>query len=123
MQTLIENTDDRLMEWLIDDTKDAKRAPEVAAWLVCGPLPLIEIIAMRRARMRSEGASEGHADVYASASVLYDLGRVAGIAGPVEFVDGMLWLKESHHQVILDWIRAEQFRRAGLVDDRLEAVA
>ncbi|WP_188756916.1 hypothetical protein [Microbacterium lacticum] len=123
MQILIDNTDDRLMEWLIDDTKDAKRAPEVAAWLVCGPLPLAEIISMRKARMTADGASTEHADIYASASVLYDLGRVAGIAGPVEYVNGMLWLKESHHQVILDWIRAEQFRRAGLVDDAVEAVA
>lgn len=122
MQTLIDNTNDRLVEWLIDDTKDAKRAPEVAAWLVCGPLPLIEIVAMRKDRMRSEGASEEHANIYAPASVLYDLGRVAGIAGPVEYLDGMLWLKESHHQVILDWIRAEQFRRVGLVDDGPEAV-
>ncbi|MCK8608877.1 hypothetical protein [Agromyces sp. C10] len=123
MQTLIDNADDRLMEWLIDDTKDAKRAPEVAAWLVCGPLPLTEIISMRNERMRSEGASQDHADIYAPASVLYDLGRVAGLAGPVEYVHGMLWLKESHHQVILDWIRAEQFRRAGLVDDSRQAVA
>lgn len=123
MQALIDNTDHRLMEWLIDDTKDAKRAPEVAAWLVCGPLPLVEIISMRKERMRSEGASEEHANIYAPASVLYDLGRVAGIPGPVEYIDGMLWLKEWHHQTILDWIRSEQFRRAGLVDASRAAIA
>ena len=122
MQTLTDNTDDRLMEWLIDDTKDAKRAPEVAAWLVCGPLPLAEIIAMRKERMLGDGASPEHAEFYAAPSVMYDLGRVAGIAGPVEYENGLMWLKESHHQVVLDWIRQEQFRSAGLVDPLAEAV-
>lgn len=122
-QELTNSPDGQLLTWLIEDTKDAKRAPEIPAWLVCGPLPLSEIISMRNERLRSEGASQTQADSYSSASVLYDLGRVAGHSGPVEYTRGMLRLKDSYQQLILGWIWAEQYRRFGPIDDASESVS
>lgn len=58
MTSTTNNTNtERYAEQLARDTRDAKRAPEIAAWLRLGPLQLPEIIELRRDRLVEGGRS------------------------------------------------------------------
>lgn len=41
---------------------------------------------------------------------MYDIGRIAGLGGPVEFDGGQLWLNEEHRAAIYAWVRGDAFR-------------
>lgn len=99
-----DNTDRRAHQ-LAKDIADAKRAPEIAAWLRLGPLHIPEIISLRRDRLMEQGRTLEQAEFYASASVMWDLRSVAGIGGPVEYRDGLLWLNEDHRAAVDAWVR------------------
>ncbi|MBD8012819.1 hypothetical protein H9633_10975 [Microbacterium sp. Re1] len=101
------NQNDRHAEQLARDTRRAKRAPEIAAWLRLGPLYLPEVIALRRDRLMERGRSLEEAESYASSSVMWDLHAVAGVGGPVRYVDGLLWLNEDHRAAIDAWVRED----------------
>ncbi|MEW1991224.1 hypothetical protein [Microbacterium sp. NPDC078849] len=105
---------------LSKDVADAKRAPEIAAWLRLGPLPIPEIIGFRRERMIESGMIDYQADWYSTASVMHDLGRIAGVGGPVEYRDGLLWLNESHRDLIDAWVREDAFRQFSIAPDDLD---
>ncbi|MFE7197581.1 hypothetical protein [Microbacterium oxydans] len=108
------DNNDRRAQQLANDVKDAKRALEIAAWLRLGPLPIPEIIGFRRDRMIASGMTENQADWYSTASVMHDLGRIAGVGGPVEYRDGLLWLNESHRDLIDAWVREDAFRQSSI---------
>ncbi|MEV7826439.1 hypothetical protein [Microbacterium enclense] len=95
---------------LAADTKDAKRAPEIAAWLRLGPLMVDDIVEMRRERMLGNGMTPVVAQMYSTASVMHDLGRLAGLGGPVEYQGGLLWLNETHRAAIDAWVREDADR-------------
>lgn len=115
-----DNTNNRHAQQLAKDIADAKRAPEIAAWLRLGPLHLPEIIAFRRDRLIERGRSEEQADAYASASVMWDLRSVAGVGGPVEYRGGLLWLNEDHRAAIDAWVRNDAGRGISLAPDEGE---
>jgi hypothetical protein len=117
----INDKNDRHAHQLANDVRDAKRAPEIAAWLRLGPLPIPEIIGFRRDRMIESGMIDYQADWYSTASVMHDLGRIAGVGGPVEYRDGLLWLNESHRDVIDAWVRQDAFRSFSIAPDDMDA--
>ncbi|AZS44054.1 hypothetical protein BWL13_01636 [Microbacterium oleivorans] len=90
--------------------RDAKRAPEIPAWLRLGPLPVRKIVKIRRRRLIQGGMSRKMADWYAPASVMHDLARVAGMGGVVEFRGDVLVLREEKRPLIDAWVRSEAER-------------
>ena len=92
------------------EIRDAKRAPEIAAWLRLGPLPLRKIIKFRRRRIIQSGASRDVADWYAPASVAWDLARVAGMGGVVVLDGDQLRLREDKRHLIDDWVKRDAER-------------
>lgn len=105
-----DNNDGRYAQQLAKDISDAKRAPEIAAWLRLGPLYLQELVAMRRERLVERGYADEHGEARAAESVLYDLGRVAGLGGPVQFDGSQFHLDESRRAVIDTWVREDAHR-------------
>lgn len=90
--------DAKRLEWLYNDTADAKRAPELCIdILVLGPLT-IEELAVNRANRR------GCDHRRALDSVLYDLGRISGLGGPVEYEGGFLKFRPEHRRAVLEWL-------------------
>ncbi|MFK3836630.1 hypothetical protein [Microbacterium sp. NPDC087868] len=102
-----DNNDARYAEQLAKDTADAKRAPEIAAWLRLGPLYLQELVGFRRDRLVNQGHPDERVEARAAESVLYDLGRVAGLGGPVQFDGSQFHLDESRRAVIDAWVRED----------------
>ena len=98
--------DAKRLEWLYRDVADAKRAPELAVWiLVLGPVSLDQLVAMRRDQ-------HGYSLYHAQMSVMYDLGRIAGLGGPVEYGGGLFYFKEEHKRAVLEWVYNEQVSSA-----------
>lgn len=110
-------------EQFAKDIADAKRAPEIPAWLRLGPLCLQELIGFRRDRLIDQGYSTEHVDARAAESVLYDLGRVGGLGGPVVFDGSQFHLDESRRVVIDAWVREDALRRGGICPDDLDGAA
>lgn len=104
------NTDNQYAEQLARDTRDAKRAPEIPAWLRLGPRHLQELVEFRRERLIDDGFPEERADSRAVESVLHDLGRVGGLGGPVLFDGSRFYLDESRRAVIDAWVREDAER-------------
>lgn len=99
--------DAKRLGWLYDGVADAKTAPELAVWiLVLGPVTLDELVAMRQQRAQCE-------DYYARMSVVYDLGRISGLGGPVEYEGGLFHFNDEHKRAVLEWLY--DFQVAGLV--------
>lgn len=95
------------LEALYAEAADAKRAPELAVWiLVLGPVTLDELVTLRRDRL-------GCSDDYARMSVMYDLGRISGLGGPVEYGGGLFYFNDEHKRAVLEWLY--DFQVAGLV--------
>ncbi|EYT58585.1 hypothetical protein [Microbacterium sp. UCD-TDU] len=117
-----DNNDARYAEQLAKDTADAKRAPEIAAWLRLGPLYFQEIVGFRRDRLIEQGYSTERVEARAAESVLHDLGRVGGQGGPVVFEGSQFHLDESRRAVIDAWVREDAFRQAGITSDDLDGV-
>ncbi|MFG6476386.1 hypothetical protein ACFXP7_08335 [Microbacterium sp. P06] len=97
-------------EQLARDTRDAKRAPEIAAWLRLGPLYFQEIIAFRRDRLVEQGYDEATVTARATESVLHDLGRVGGLGGPVVFDGQTFSLNEERRAAVDAWVREDAER-------------
>lgn len=122
MNTTINDTmtaDDTMrLEWLYNSTADAKRAPELCIdILVLGPLT-VEELAVNRADRR------GCEHRRALESVLYDLGRISGLGGPVEYEGGFLKFRPEHRRAVWEWLYNDQvdgvirnFGRLSLDDD------
>ena len=85
------------LEALYQEAADAKRAPELAVWiLVLGPVTLDELVTLRRDRL-------GCSSDYARMSVMYDLGRISGLGGPVEYGGGLFYFNDEHKRAVLEW--------------------
>ncbi len=41
-------------------------------------------------------------------SVLYDLGRISGLGGPVEYEGGFLKFRPEHRRAVLEWLYNDQ---------------
>ncbi|MGN7969110.1 hypothetical protein [Microbacterium sp. 22296] len=95
---------------LATDTKDAKRAPEVAAWLRLGPRYLQELVEFRRERLLGQGYPEEHVEARAAESVLHDLGRIGGQGGAVRFDGSQFYLDEARRAQIDAWVREDAER-------------
>lgn len=106
-----DNNDTRYAEQLAKDIADAKRAPEIAAWLRLGPLYFQELVGLRRDRLIEQGYSSERVEARAAESVLYDLGRVGGSGGPVLLEGSQFHLDENRRAVIDAWVREDAFRR------------
>lgn len=96
-------TDDaKRLEALYGEAADAKRAPELALWvLTLGPVTLDELVTLRRDRL-------GCSDDYARMSVVYDLGRISGLGGPVEYGGGLFYFNDEHKRAVLEWLYDDQ---------------
>ncbi|MEJ1088319.1 hypothetical protein WDU99_08320 [Microbacterium sp. Mu-80] len=95
------------LEALYEEAADAKRAPELAVWvLALGPIALDELVSLRRDRL-------GCGIEYARMSVMYDLGRISGLGGPVEYGGGLFYFNDEHKRAVLEWLY--NFQVAGLV--------
>ena len=105
-----DDNNDRYAEQLAKDIADAKRAPEIAAWLRLGPLYFQEIVGFRRDRLIEQGYSTERVEARAAESVLHDLGRVGGQGGPVVFDGSQFHLDESRRGVIDAWVREDALR-------------
>lgn len=89
--------DAKRLEVLYSEAADAKRAPELAVWiLVLGPVTLDELVTLRRDRL-------GCSTDYAQMSVMYDLGRISGLGGPVEYGGGLFYFNDEHKRAVLEW--------------------
>lgn len=102
MNTTINDTmtaDDTMrLEWLYNSTADAKRAPELCIdILVLGPVTIEELAANRANRRGCEYQR-------ALETVLYDLGRISGLGGPVEYEGGFLTIRPEHKRAVLEWL-------------------
>ncbi len=102
MNTPINDTmtteDAKRLEWLYNDTADAKRAPELCIdILVLGPVTIEELAANRSNRRGCEYQR-------ALETVLYDLGRISGLGGPVEYEGGLLTIRPEHKRAVLEWL-------------------
>lgn len=106
-----DNNDVRYAEQLAKDTADAKRAPEIAAWLRLGPLYFQDLIGFRRDRLIEQGYSTERVEARATESVLYELGRVGGLGGPVRFDGSKFHLDESRRAVVDAWVREDALRQ------------
>lgn len=104
------NGSDWQVAQLARDTRDAKRAPEIAAWLRDGPLPITTIIELRRLALLKRGMSPSLVGDYSTASVMHDLGRLAGLGGPVVYSQGWLWLNEAYRSAVEGWAGEESAR-------------
>lgn len=101
--------DAKRLEMLYADITDAKRAPELCIdILVLGPVLLEELVIMRRDRTGCSGE-------YAQMSVLYDLGRIAGLGGPVEYGGGGFRIRPEHRRAVLEWLY--DYQVSGLIRD------
>ncbi|UXW85101.1 hypothetical protein NFX31_12865 [Microbacterium azadirachtae] len=100
-ETMTEGDLSRL-EALYEDAADAKRAPELALWvLTLGPVTLDELVTLRRDRL-------GCSTDYARMSVMYDLGRISGLGGPVEYGGGLFYFNDEHKRAVLEWLYDDQ---------------
>lgn len=89
--------DARRLESLYSEAADAKRAPELAVWiLVLGPVSLDQLVNLREERL-------GCSTDYARMSVMYDLGRIAGLGGPVEYGGGFFYFNDDHKRAVMEW--------------------
>ena len=87
---------------LCSEAADAKRAPELAVWiLVLGPVPLDELVTLRRDRL-------GCSTEYAQMSVMHDLGRIAGLGGPVWYDRGLFYFNDEHKRAVMEWVYDSQ---------------
>lgn len=115
-----EQNNDRHAQQLAKDIADAKRAPEIAAWLRLGPLYLQELVGLRRDRLIEQGHPAGAAEARAAESVLYDLGRVGGLGGPVRFDGSQFHLNEERRAAIDAWVREDAFRQFSMTSDDVD---
>ncbi|CAL4859988.1 hypothetical protein [Microbacterium sp. MM2322] len=100
-----DNTYDSYAEQFTSDIADAKRAPEIAAWLRSGPLGLNELLDLRRDRLITDGYPQDRVDARAAQSIFHDLGRIAGLGGPVQFDGSRFGLDEARRAFIDAWAR------------------
>lgn len=99
--------DAKRLESLYQDVADAKRAPELAVWvLALGPVTIDELVAMRQ-------EATGCGADYARMSVMHDLGRIAGLGGPVECRGELFYFNDEHKRAVLAWVY--DFQVAGVV--------
>ncbi|WP_243227566.1 hypothetical protein [Microbacterium sp. CIAB417] len=99
---IMTEADAKRLDALYSEAADAKRAPELAVWiLVLGPVSLGQLVELRRSRL------DCTLD-YAQMSVMYDLGRIAGLGGPVEYDQGLFYFNDDHKLAVMEWLYDEQ---------------